>query len=666
MNLIKSFMGRRQFLITAGMTSASALAYNKLAGVVDPVSQMGIASAAEKSVSTGVNPGNNKYNHLLSPLKIRNVILKNRMFHTLSNPHFLQGPENFPADQTRAYYANLAKNAGIVSVRVDAGLPRKERSGDSAHMMIFESEDAGVQNYISQMMEGVHSMGSLVSGANLGGGPEGMGPAVPANIKDLIIQAKKLEDQGFDIVGMGAGNILDKESVRLAIERMQAVKSTTNLIIMISMSIIDPSIRPEPTGTDEGSIIEDAIATTKAFEDSADILQVIAVGFMTNHATSYNQTKGDPAAIRYSKAIKDSGTKIILCPRGGFWNPEENDEYIAAGKTDLIAMARAFIADPEYGKKIFAGRGEDIVPCIMCNKCHGLYFTGPWYSVCSVNPKIGIESALRVIEPPISSQKIAVIGGGPAGMKAATVAAERGHKVTLYEKNAYLGGLLRHADFSPFKWALKDYKDYLARKLTKAGVEVLLNTEAKPDKIKAKGYDAVLVAVGSEPNIPKIPGADGKNVYNIVNAFGKEKEMGKNVVVVGGGEFGVDIGMYLANAGHKVIMMTSEKELLSIDRVHYQEIIINVYEHMADFDYITEAVPTNISDGKVNYKDAKGNQKSIQADSVVLYAGLKAKQDEAMKFAASANRVCILGDCTGRAGNVQRSIRSAFFTASQI
>jgi thioredoxin reductase len=666
MSLIRSLMGRRQFLAAAAVTSTAALAGKKLARVVDPIYQTSEAMAADKSVTSGDAASSNKYSHLLSPLKIRNVILKNRMFYTLSNPHYLQGPENFPAEQTRAYYATIAKDAGIVSVRVDAGLPRKERSGDSAHMMIFDSEDAGAQNYIAQMIEGVHCMGSLVSGGNLGGGQGGMGSAATVSIKDLITRAKKLEDQGFDVVGMGAGNIRNKDAVNSAMERMQAVKSATNLIIMISMGIIDPSISPETAGGGGGTRIEDAIVTAKAFEDSADILQVMAVGGMMNHATSYNQTKGDPVAIHYAKAIKDSGTKILLCPRGGFWNPEENDGYIASGKTDLIAMARAFIADPEYGKKIFEGRGEDVVPCIMCNKCHGLSFTGPWYSVCSVNPKIGIESALKVIEPPVSSQKVAVIGGGPAGMKAALTAAERGHKVTLYEKNAYLGGLLRHTDFSPFKWALKDFKDYLARQVKKAGVEVLLNTEATPDMIKAKGYVTVLVAVGTEPNIPKIPGADGKNVYNIINVFGKEKEMGKNVVVIGGGEFGVDIGMYLANAGHNVMMMTSEKELISLDRVHFPEILMDVYEHMSNFDYITEAMPTSISDGKVTYKDAKGNEKSIQADSVVLYAGLKAKQDEAMKFAASASRFRVLGDCTGRAGNVQKSIRSAFFTASQI
>jgi NADPH-dependent 2,4-dienoyl-CoA reductase/sulfur reductase-like enzyme len=308
-----------------------------------------------------------------------------------------------------------------------------------------------------------------------------------------------------------------------------------------------------------------------------------------------------------------------------------------------------------------------VVPCLMCDKCHGLSMEGPWYTVCSVNPKLGLESAIKVIEAPTASKKVAIIGGGPAGMKAAITAAERGHKVTLYEKNASLGGLLHHADFSPFKWTLKDYKDYLIRQIKKAGVEVILSTEATPDMIKAKGYDAVLAAIGAEPNIPRIFGVDGKNVYNVVNVYGKEKELGKNVVVVGGGEFGVETGMYLAKFGHKVTMLTSEKELLRVDRVHYPEIVIDIYEQMDNFDFITEAIATSISEGKVTYKDARGSEKSIQADSVVIYAGLKPRQDEALKFSGSAkNAFFSIGDCTSKGGNVQKSIRSAFFMASQI
>jgi thioredoxin reductase/2,4-dienoyl-CoA reductase-like NADH-dependent reductase (Old Yellow Enzyme family) len=662
MNLIRSLMGRRQFLIAAGVTSTAALAYKKLTKVVDPGFQTSIAMASGSPETAAVKGASNRYYHLLSPLKIRNVVLKNRIIHTVgAPPHFLQGPETFPSDVIRSFYANVAKGAAIVACRITGatGLPRKERMGDNAHMAMFDTSDPAVMNYIDQLVEGVHAMGSLVIGGNLGGG------------KNIATQAKLLEDTGIDVVGMGGGvtNIRDKNAVRSLIEQMQAVKNATNLLISMSLSVQHPLLRPETSDsyTRNAPTQEEVIAAAKMLEGSVDILQIRPATAMGMHPTSWNQEKGKPMALSIVQAIKESGAKIYLSPNGGFRDPDFNEECIASGKCDMITMSRPWIADPEYGKKVYEGRGEEVVPCLMCDKCHGLSMEGPWYTVCSVNPKLGLESAIKVIEAPTASKKVAIIGGGPAGMKAAITAAERGHKVTLYEKNASLGGLLHHADFSPFKWTLKDYKDYLIRQIKKAGVEVILSTEATPDMIKAKGYDAVLAAIGAEPNIPRIFGVDGKNVYNVVNVYGKEKELGKNVVVVGGGEFGVETGMYLAKFGHKVTMLTSEKELLRVDRVHYPEIVIDIYEQMDNFDFITEAIATSISEGKVTYKDARGSEKSIQADSVVIYAGLKPRQDEALKFSGSAkNAFFSIGDCTSKGGNVQKSIRSAFFMASQI
>jgi len=138
-------------------------------------------------------------------------------------------------------------------------------------------------------------------------------------------------------------------------------------------------------------------------------------------------------------------------------------------------------------------------------------------------------------------------------------------------------------------------------------------------------------------------------------------------VIIGGGEYGVETGMFLAKVGHKTTMLTSNKDLLPLTRVHYQEIMIDVYEHLENFSYILETIATRISDGKVFYTDATGNEKSIPADSVVLYAGLKAKQDEALKFYGSArNAFFTIGDCTGKCGDVQKTVRNAYFTTLQI
>lgn len=252
-------------------------------------------------------------------------------------------------------------------------------------------------------------------------------------------------------------------------------------------------------------------------------------------------------------------------------------------------------------------------------------------------------------------------------MKAAITAAERGHKVTLYEKTDSLGGLLKHAKYSKYKWTLNDYSEYLIRQVKKLGVDVQLNITATPEMLKGKGYDAVIAALGAEPGKSKMSGADSKNVMQGMEVYGRDKELGKNVVLIGGGEWGVETAIYIAEKGHNVMVLSPEKELLRLDRVHYPEYIIHTYDYMKNFDYATEAMATRIADGKVFYKDASGTEKSVAADSVVIWSGLKARTEEAVKFSESAGKAFYaVGDCTTKGGNVQRAIRTAYFAAVQI
>jgi NADPH-dependent 2,4-dienoyl-CoA reductase/sulfur reductase-like enzyme len=340
----------------------------------------------------------------------------------------------------------------------------------------------------------------------------------------------------------------------------------------------------------------------------------------------------------------------------------------------MIAMSRPWHADYEYGQKAYEGRCEDVAPCVLCNRCHGIG-GGPWYARCTVNPGLGLESAVKIFPVPVASKRVAIIGGGPAGMKAAITAAERGHRVTLYEKNDALGGLLLNTDFDSYRWPYKRFKNYLVRQVKKAGVEVLLRTEATPDMIKERGYDAVLVASGAEPIIPKIPGSDSKNVWNVVNVYGREKELGKNVVVVGGEKYGTQTAVYLAKAGHNVTVLAPNaypsygggKVLFQSGGPHQDSSISFAYENLKNFTPILEVTATRISDGKVTYEDASGSEKSIKADSVVIYAGLRPMREEAMQFYDSAkNSFYMAGDCTGMCGDVQKSVRSGFLVGSQI
>jgi 2,4-dienoyl-CoA reductase-like NADH-dependent reductase (Old Yellow Enzyme family)/thioredoxin reductase len=676
---------RRQFLAASSLAlSSPALA--KSSGSASqqnaPISSSRYGTAAATGVSA-------RYSHLLSPIKIGNVVLKSRILATRSLPGRLQGPETFPADPVISHIANVARNgAAVVTVSTEK----------------YTIDDSGVQNYIAQLTDAIHFYGAKANAClTQFQEPRGysisditppvysgqiryfmFGPSkeMPVDMihkmnEDFAKKAKQYQALGFDmaciympyrssIFACSLSPALNKRTdqcggslenrARIVIELCQAIKKECGPDFLIEAQVSGEDVAG-------GYTLEDLVKYAKLWEGYIDILQLRGWDIPASHPMGYNSKKGKPLTLRYAEAIRKSGAKIVVAPVGGYQDLDLNEEFIASGKADMIAMARAFIADSEYGQKAYEGRGEDVVPCILCNKCQGNIYT-PNLDVCSVNPLIGFGHKInRMISSPVASRKVAVIGGGPAGMKAALVAAERGHKVTLYEKGDALGGLLRHTDFASFQWPLKDYKDYLIRQLNKKGIELRLKTTATPEMIKAKKYDAVLVAIGAEPVIPRIPGADGKNVHNAVDIFGNDEALGKTVVVIGGDLNGAETGMYLAEKGHAVTVLTSSKELMKSEGGHQD---IDLYQDMKNFSFIAEATARSISEGNVTYVDSKGNEQSIQADGVVIYAGFRPRQDEALKFSGSAGRFIAIGDCNDAGGMVRACTRTAFAAASQI
>jgi len=750
-------MGRRQFLVTAGAASTLGLASRRIPRVFNPGSQTGIAAASERSGAVDMKGVFSKrYSHLLSPIKIGNVVLKNRMINTLGLPHFFQGPETFPTDQVISHYSGIARNGAAIVTVWEASLTplndgtlesRKGIDGDRAHTYMWDAADAGVQNYFNQLTDAIHFYGSKASiairisppegygisvaaggghgprdgpdgmpggerpdgntggeGGALGGGPDGNAPDTTSNIppimggrasgkeeipieliekmiEDYANRAKFYQSLGFDAVNIhmsynsdilahSLSTNLNKRTdkyggsvenrARLPLEMFQAFKRVCGQDFLVVGHI-------SGEGTGDGYTLQDTVQFAKTWEGSLDILKFRAKEQGFCHPTGFNLEEDKPLTLRYAQAVKEGGSKMITAPTGGFQELDLLEDYIASGKTDMVAMSRAWIADPEYGQKAYEGRGEDVVPCVLCNACHGVSSrTGPWINFCTVNPKLGIAHKVeRMVNVPTLSRKVAVIGGGPGGMKAAIVSAERGHKVTLYEKNDFLGGQLKHTDFASFKWPFRKFKDYLIRQAYKSGVEVLLNTRATPDMIKAKGYDVVLVAIGADPVVPDIPGANGKNVIAPIYVFGNET-LGKNVAVIGGKQIGTETGIYLAQKGHKVTVLAEEKSLATdANEIHFIGTLRDAYQSLDTFSFITEVTATRISEGKVFYRDATGAEKSVRADSVVISVGRKPRQDEALKFYDSADRFFTIGDCLAE-GDVRISIRSAFSVASQI
>jgi thioredoxin reductase len=735
MSLVKKLMGRRQFLIATGIASGCALTCKKLAGF-----EHRAAMAAGKAASAAPKTAN-RCPHLLAPLKIRNRVLKNRIYHTVAPTYFMQGPENYPTEMYRNHYSNMAKNAAIVSVSTHFESERAQPSTLKASEIVVDnafnhysdcswSDIPLTVNYINEMIDSIHYQGALIlfagntgmggmgggmpgggeggegaeggrggmpqgqggeggpqggpggalpnggmpggtgegmpggaggEGGRMGGAPGGGGPPgmTAQTDEEIVADAQDYEKKGYDVYQLRSASA----------EAAKEIKATTNLILMGSLrgggGGMPGQVTEAPTPQATKEEIEEGVEQARQFEGIADILWIR----VDKHPNAWTQDKGRPKSLAYAEAIKKAKIDIITCPSAGFHDPVENDAFIAAGKTDMVGMTAPFFCDPELVRKVAEGRAEDVLPCIACQDCHGISMNNPpWYSTCAMNPTWGLPPyQLQGIKAPGSSKKVAVIGGGPAGMKAALIAAERGHKVTLYEKDKTLGGLLKISDNSKWRWNYKDLKDYYIRQVEKAGVEVKLNTAATPEKIKKAKYDTVLVATGAEVVTSKVK-AGGTKVFNILEAYSKKDELGKEVVIIGAGKFGVEAGVGMLKDGHKVTVLALgnqlvEEKLRGAHNMMNQE---DIYNNSPDFSYALGVTIKDISGGKVTYTDARGNEKSVKADSVVMWKGLRPRMAEAEAFFDSADEVLLLGDCTGRGGTLQRTFRSAFFTASQV
>ncbi|WP_283657452.1 FAD-dependent oxidoreductase [Paenibacillus sp. RC343] len=326
-----------------------------------------------------------------------------------------------------------------------------------------------------------------------------------------------------------------------------------------------------------GYDLTEGIEIAKLIESRIDLLHVSAGTYQTGFGITHPSMFLPHGSNVYLAAEIKKHVSVPVATVGGLNDPAQMEEIIASGQADVVEMARALLADPELPKKVMSNRDEDIIKCLRCFTCMAERAETSTRR-CTVNPLIGREMDGTEIYPSPNPRKVLVAGGGPGGLYAALTAAKRGHKVILCEKSDEVGGILRGEQAIPFKYEMYELGVTLGKLAKDAGVEIRLNTPVTKDYAEKENVDALIIAVGSAPLVPPIPGLNGDNVV-IVNDYYLEKDrVSDSVVVLGGGLAGCEAAIHFAQEGKTVHLVEMRAELAPDANIRHRPIMLKEIE----------------------------------------------------------------------------------------
>lgn len=344
------------------------------------------------------------------------------------------------------------------------------------------------------------------------------------------------------------------------------------------------------------------------------------------------------ARVHLAEAIKKA-VHIPVMVAGRIYEPYLAEEILQQGKADFICLGRALMADPEFPRKVMEGRVEDIRPCIGCEYCNDRIDQRKSVT-CAVNPAAAREREFAV-RPVEKTSNIIVAGGGPAGLVAAIVASQRGHRVTLCEKQHRLGGQLIFAAIPPHKEEVSHFTEYLARQAKKSDINVRLNTEVTTAFVKENRPDVVIIATGARPIVPDIPEVKS-NVVTALEVLSGSKEIGHDVIVIGGGMVGGETAEFLARQGKKVTILEM-LESIGHDLLATREVFL---KRLAEAGVImeTEVRVVEITDKGVKCI-RRGKPEFFPGDTVVVAIGMEPDNKLAEELEGEVDELLCVGDC---------------------
>ena len=645
---------------------------------------------------------NQKYPHLCSPIKIGNIQFKNRMFSAptagtdMSGDHII-GPGSV------AYYNHKAQG-GIATVTVSEVAVHPET--DASPIFRLNTDTIGSLRSFALTANAIARHGAVPNielthcgqfaraymrnsypdqkfyGPVDGVRPDGetIHALTKKQIDDIVTAfgqtARLAKLAGFQMVLIHAGhgwllnqfmspylNLRSDEyggtfenRMRLTREVLTSVRAAVGPGFPIEIRISGSEFMENGYDLDYG------VKIAMAVEDLVDLLHVSAgswkFGFGITHPSMFEEHGRN---VHLAAEIKKH-VKIPVATLGGLNDPEQMEDIIASGKADVVELARALVADPTLPRKVMENKPEDIVYCLRCLTCLSQRYVNQTRK-CAVNPTFGYEYEGTEIIPAAKAKKVLIVGGGPGGLEAALTAAKRGHRVILCEKEAEVGGILIGEQAIPFKYEMYKLGITLRKLAEDAGAEIRCNTEVTQALVMQEAPDVLIIAVGSVPFVPPIPGIDRKNVILVTDYYKKKDQIGNRVVILGGGMAGCELAVHLNREGKHVELVEMLPEPAPDAPLRHRPLLLDELNKGVVIHVKTQGV--EITEEGLAIRDSSGNEHSLCADTVIIAAGQRARSDVAEKLADVTAYVIQIGDCV-RPATITQAIQQGYHAALDV